>query len=238
MGMLGFGRMLMSGSGATVARIPAFSQVEYMIQQLAGDADVTDRSSNAIGLSSGSWTAAANTDDPPFPGGASVLLNGSNGWRTVSSAALGIGTADFCLEVEATLTAVSSLRFFADFRPAGNNGAYPAFFVEDGALKLYVSSAYLLSGGVVSTGVRHYAVLTRTSGVSRLYLGSGGVVSRVAIGADATNYGQSGLLVSQSTFGGSGIPGLLHRLRLTIGDSLGYTADEMIYPYNTAWPTS
>jgi hypothetical protein len=159
-----------------------------------------------------------------------VKFNGTTDYLTApSNTAFAFGSADFTIEFwlyANALPAASTVAFLFDTRPASTQGAYPVIYLDtDGTIKLFVNSANRITSSVISTGTWYYVALTRSSGVTKMFLNGTQTGSNYT---DSTVYLASALFVGASYSGGASIAnffnGYIQDLRITRGVARPITA--------------
>jgi hypothetical protein len=127
---------------------------------------------------------------------------------------------DFTIECFVYLTATSASlgAFIFDMRPTGQNGAYPALYILNGAVRYYVNTAdQITQASGMSTGAWHHVALCRASGVTKLFVDGTQVGSnytdtnvyqgyKMRVGANQNNIGASAFAL-----------GYMDAFRVTVG---------------------
>jgi hypothetical protein len=166
--------------------------------------------------------AVTNTTTKQWPP-SSVSFNGSTSYLTApSNVALAFGSADFTIEFWMYANAIPTNPLIAqlyDTRPASTNGAYILIYLDnDGTIKLWVNSANRITSSVISTGAWIYVALTRSSGVTKMFLNGTQTGSNYT---DSTVYLASAPFIGASFSGGAAIAnffnGYIQDFRITRG---------------------
>jgi len=140
--------------------------------------------------------------------------------ETQTSATLGFGTGDYCLEGWFYSLAVGSSFSYAYYLP---NGVFVAVQQVDGYPQLRINNGswQYSDGTAVPTGQWNYIAVSRTSGQLSAYLNG----TRVFTGADSRNYG-----ASDKFYTSSGWNGYVDEIRVTKGTNRGMTGATVTVP--------
>jgi hypothetical protein len=160
---------------ATVGDDASFGSVTALLQGNGIDAStvITDSSGKYT------WTAGSgvklSTAVKKF-GTASIYFGAGGNNASINSATLpAMGTSDFTIEMwfYSTVAAPTNGYYLFDSRPYLSNGAYPTFHVNNSQkLVFFTNSAANITTGTtsVTTNTWHHAAVSRSSGVTRIFL--------------------------------------------------------------------
>lgn len=180
------GMIPMTGAGN---RDPFFANVSLLLHGDGADGSTifTDSSSFARSMLVGG-NAQIDTAQAKF-GGASMLFDGADDYirNNGTTTEFLFGTADFTIEMWFRLNALFAERVMYDGRAASTNTITPFLEVTSGNRLGYSDGiTYPKIAGTtnLTTGVWYHAAVTRTGGITRLFL-NGALEGSVA---DTTNY--------------------------------------------------
>lgn len=170
----------------------------------------------------------------PFPGQCgSAYFDGTGDYVLCDAATdCSFGTGDFTIECWINRTALGNDHTLIDFRP-GTQGIFPALYIATGnVLVLHVNSGFRITTTTVLTvGTWYHVALTRSSGVTKLFING---VQEGASYADTNNYVFSGnrpaIGIASVDLNSSGFNGYVSNLNII----KGYAK----YPSNFAVPTA
>ena len=209
---------------------PLFSSVSLLLH--------ADGTGNAFVDSSGTpktVTAVGNATQSATQskfGGKSAAFDGSGDYLTIPQIAF--GTSDFALECWLYFNSISGdYTGIYDGRP-GVNGNYPALLLNGSNIAWYVGNAFEITGSSLSAGQWYHVAVARSSGSTRMYLNGTQVGSTYA---DSTNYAASATTFIGNGSGGFFMNGFIDDLRVTVGNSRGYTGSTITVP-TAAFPDS
>jgi hypothetical protein len=102
----------------------------------------------------------------------SLYFDGTGDYMYVmgTSSEMAFGSGDFTVEFWVYPAAANQTATIIDWRGANVNGAYPMLYLSSGSIKLYVNTADQISGGAVTASVWSHIALSRSSGVTKLFL--------------------------------------------------------------------
>jgi len=166
----------------------------------------------------------------------SISFNGTTDYLTApSNVALAFGSADFTIEFWMYATAIPTnpaVAILFDTRPASTQGAYTSIYLNNnGTINLFVNSANRITSSVISTGTWYYVALTRSSGVTKMFLNGTQTGSNYT---DSTVYLASAPFVGASYSGGAAITnflnGYIQDFRITRGVARTITTPTAAFP--------
>jgi plastocyanin len=91
------------------------------------------------------------------------------------------GYEDFSVELWVNYINTSGTQMIWDCRPYNTNGWYPTLYTANGVLYYYFNSASRITGSTLSAGQWYHIALSRTKGITRLF------VDGTQVGSDYTN---------------------------------------------------
>ena len=91
------------------------------------------------------------------------------------------GYEDFSVELWVNYINTSGTQMIWDCRPYSTNGWYPTLYTVNGVLYYYFNSANRITGSTLSAGQWYHIALSRTKGITRLF------VDGTQVGSDYTN---------------------------------------------------
>ena len=233
-------QQLLSAYGATApATDPNFASVVLLehFDGTNGSTSFIDNSNSAHTFTVGASKSISTTK--AMFGPSSMRCAGATTCATGTHADFTYGTGDVTIEGWFNLDAINSLQILIDCRNATASAAIPEVYVTaTNGIALLVSGANLIAsaGSLIAATTWTWFAWSRVSSVSNLYLGTSGTASRVATGADSTNYilGQVNLGVAFNT--GAPMAGYLDDIRITKGVGR-YTGTTATIP-TAAYPNS
>jgi len=189
------------------------------------DSSATPKTITAFG------NATQSTTQSKF-GGSSAAFDGSGDFLTIPQ--ILFGTSDFVLECWLYLNSIGgSFTGIYDGRPS-SNGPQPTLILNGSNIAWFTNAGFQITGSVLATGQWYYIAVARASGSTRMYLDGTQVGSTYA---DSTNYTSSSTTRIGSLFDGFGLNGYVDELRITVGNSRGYTGSTITVP-TAAFPDS
>jgi len=211
----------LSGVAYAPGADPDFSSVSALLHcdganNSTAFADSSTRSANWTGYGN----AKISTSESKF-GGASAVFDGNADYiRPASDAAFAFGTGDFTIELWFNMSSLANAPCIYDWRPPSTTAAAPGLFiglVTSQKLSYYNGSSGVITGATtISTGVWHHVAVSRSSGVTRMYLNG---TQEGSSYTDTNNYA-----TTQPTFGALGydtsltayaVNGYLDEIRIT-----------------------
>ena len=158
-------------------------------------------------------------------GNTSAYFSGtaSNGLVVTPTTDFAFGNDNFTIECWLYYIKSSTDEIFVDFR--NGNGRYPTIGIynSNGALFYHVSGAYVMTGGTVPENTWSHVALTRSNGVTRLFL-NGHVVDSWA---DSNNYLVGNVVFGRNDGNTKPFKGYMDEIRVTKGVAR-YTADFVV----------
>lgn len=152
-------------------------------------------------------------------GTSSLQLDGTEDYiGVVSNNDFGFGTDDFTIETFVYLTSLSGNRQIFDFRAGSVADIAPVVYVSNGGqIRYYTNSADRILGSSLLTGQWYHIALSRSSGVTSLYVNGSRVGSSYS---DSNNYGIAKPLTIGARFdGGNPASAYFDEVRISKGIS-------------------
>jgi hypothetical protein len=175
--------------------------------------------------------ATQSTTQSKF-GGKSAAFDGSGDFLTIPQIAF--GTSDFVLELWLYFNSISgAYTGIYDGRP-NENGNYPALLLNGSSISWYTFDDFNITGPSLSSGQWYHVAVARASGSTRMY------VNGTQVGAtysDSTDYESSATTLIGNGAGNFFMNGFIDELRITVGNSRGYTGSTITVP-TAAFPDS
>jgi hypothetical protein len=210
---------------------PLFSSVRLLLHMDGTGSSFVDSSGTPKTITA-NGNATQSTTQSKF-GGKSAAFDGSGDFLTIPQIAF--GTSDFVLECFLYLNSVGGLYTgIYDGRPS-SNGPQPTLILDGSSISWFTNADFQITGSSLSTGQWHHIAVARASGNTRMYVNGTQVGSTYA---DSTNYTSSSTTRIGSLFDGFGLNGYIDELRITVGNSRGYTGSTITVPTSAFAPAA
>lgn len=140
----------------------------------------------------------------------------------------GFGTGDFTVEAFVYLTSLAGNRLIFDFRAGAISDVAPVVYISNGGqIRYFTNSADRILGSTLLTGQWYHIALSRSSGITSLYVNGSRVGSAYT---DTNDYGSSKPVTIGARFDGSTpASGYIDELRISKGIAR-YSGSSLIVP--------
>jgi plastocyanin len=151
-------------------------------------------------------------------GTSSAFFDGVGDWLSVpSDPDFNFSTGDFTLEAFVRLTNTSGNKIIFDFRSTSLTEISPVVYVSGSDVIYYVNGAAVITGaGAVSPTTWHHIAVSRTAGVSKLFVDGSQVGASYT---DGNDFPTRGLRIGANLQGSSSMNGYIDEVRITKGSS-------------------
>lgn len=151
-------------------------------------------------------------------GTSSAFFDGSGDWLSIpSDPDFNFSTGDYTLEAFVRLTNTSGNKVIFDFRSTSLSEISPVLYVTGSDLVYYVNGVAAITGAAaLSPTTWHHVALSRTSGISKLFVDGGQVGVSYT---DGNDFPTRGLRIGANLQGASSMNGYIDEVRITKGSS-------------------
>ena len=171
-------------------------------------------------------------------GTSSAFFDGTGDWLSIpSDPDFNFSTGDYTLEAFVRLNNTSGSKIIFDFRTSSLTEISPVVFISGSDVVYYINGAAVITGAAaVSPTTWHHIALSRTAGISKLF------VDGTQVGAsytDGNDFPTRGLRIGANLQGSASMNGYIDEVRITKGSSryntnFNPTATQFLADNNTA----
>lgn len=159
--------------GNTITPFDEYTKVLMHFEGTDASTTFTDQTGKTV---TPSGNAQIDTAQYRF-GSASGLFDGTGDYLTVTDAnnELDLGTQDFTIEFWVRFNAVGATRYLIDYRQASTADVAPSIYIHSTNTIRYqtATTARIVSTTVFTTGKWYHIALSRSAGISRLFVNGG-----------------------------------------------------------------
>jgi hypothetical protein len=131
---------------------------------------------------------------------------------------MAFGTSDFTIEFFAYINVLGTFMNFYDSRPTSTNGAYPTIYKHtDNTLRYYANTGERITGPVLTTNTWYHIVVSRVSGVTRMFVDGTQIASTYTDSTTYLNGTSRPRIGANGVDGSSSVNGYISNLRLLKG---------------------